>query len=175
MIRIMIALVLIGSLTSCDITTCGVDKNQFLKNYEAFVESVNDKDLSYQSDQWNALDEKYKKFTKECYPEYRDQMTQDDKERYYGASIKYYAYKYGKSFKKMSENDGEALVNALENELERAFDGFGDKIDAFTKRLEESIDEDKIQDAADRLSDFMERLADDIDKAVNEQDSKGNK
>ena len=171
----ILALLAVISLGSCQITTCGVNKEQFLDNYERFVASVNDRDLSYRSEDWKALDEKYKKFTKECYPEYRDQMTQDEKERYYGASIKYYAYKYGKSFKKLSENEGEALVNALENELDDAFDGFGDKIDAFAKRLEESIDEDKIQDAADRFSDFMERLADDIDKAVNEQDSKGNK
>ncbi len=169
---LIFALALLG--TSCQFDTCGIDKEHFLGNFKQFIKTIEKEDLEYSSSEWEKHDEKFKKFVKECYPEYKDKLTSEEKSEYYSYSTKYYVLKYGRGFEKFMDEHGEELAEQVSqgiedfieisadnveefiNQLEESINE--EKIEEFFEQLEEAIDEEKINEAFEKIGDFFSRI-----------------
>lgn len=82
-------------LNSCSVDPCGNDKDQFLKNYYAFMEEVETADLKAKDDGWKAYDTKFKKYVEECYEVHEEALTGREERRFWTKTVRYYFNRYG--------------------------------------------------------------------------------
>ena len=161
---------------------CGKNKDEFLYNFHKFVKDVKSSDLAYDDQNWEDYDIRFKKFTKECYPEYEEELTRVDKEEYFENTMSYYVTKYGEGLAKQFEEDGEVVFDQIREEIEDWWDTEGrelelkleewadtegkelaKKLEESFKRFEESINEEKLEEALQKLSEFLDGIEISID------------
>jgi hypothetical protein len=60
-LRLLILFVAMTSFTACNLMSpCGNSKEEFLKNYNAFIKNIEEKDLAYDANEWEAYDSDFK-------------------------------------------------------------------------------------------------------------------
>ncbi len=186
--RLFITLVFACSLVNCSLlqSPCGNDKDEFLYNFHKFVKEVKNEDLTYDDQSWEDFDLTFKKFTKECYPTYKEELTRADREEYFENTMGYYVTKYGEGLAKQFEDEGEVVIEQIRESIEDWFDNegkdlerkieewvetdgkeLGRKLEETFKKLEESIDEEKIEDALKRFGEFLEGIEINIESKEN--------
>lgn len=133
-----IPIVAILLLASCSFNNpCGQDKDQFLYNFHKFVKDIEDQELPYNDDHWEDLDVEFRKYTKECFPKYREELTRADKEEYYENTMTYYITKYGEGLANQYADDGEILFEQIGERIEEWMDTEGRDIE---RKVEEWLD-----------------------------------
>ena len=193
-------------MTNCSLQSpCGNDKDQFLYNFHKFIKDIKDQELAYNDENWEDHDLAFKKYTKECYPQFKEELTRADKEEYFENTMNYYVSKYGEGLAKQYaedggimieqiaegiedwmetegqdikskvedwlENDGKEIELRIEEWMETEGKQIGRKMEEVFKELEQSIDEEKVEQAIRKFGDFLK----DFELNINvEEDKKGN-
>jgi hypothetical protein len=153
--------------TACSINPCGPGKKQFLKNFDAFITDIEDQSLAYESEKWEDYDLKFKKFVKECYPEYEEDLTRKEDDQFVANTMKYYYLKYGKGLYEQYKNNGDELADLIGQNLEEFLEINRDATEKLIKNIEENIDAEKIEDFLNEVSDFLNDL--DIKLEINKE------
>lgn len=92
---LLIGLTLIA-FTACDVLSpCGTSKEEFLKNYNTFVQEIGEKDLSHDASEWETHDREFKKIIEECHKKYKTEMTTTEEAEFWTNALAYYYYRYG--------------------------------------------------------------------------------
>ena len=133
--------------TSCDIGTCGLNKDGFIKNSTAFFQEIKDKERSELDKDWSSYDSKLESFVVECYDRYEDELNTEEKAEFWGGVVTYYLKRYRFNVVEALADENNAvsvrILAELENEeweeqdLEKVFN------DLFKEDFEELIDDIK--------------------------------
>ena len=94
-ITVLAFTVALFSIQSCQMAKCGATKDIFLRNFDSFIEQMDDSDLEVTSEKWTAHDEKFKGYVEECYDAFEDEMSTKERRQFWVKSLKYYATRYG--------------------------------------------------------------------------------
>ena len=141
---------------------CGATKDIFIRNFDSFIEKIDDIDLDITSDKWSAHDEKFKGYVEDCYDAFEDEMSRKEKRQFWVKSLKYYATRYGEGMmnelskdditnQRMRENMEEVLEDTGKS-IEEFFDKSGEEIE----KLFEDIGKD-IESWAQRIKEIFEQ------------------
>ncbi|WP_372647357.1 DUF6565 domain-containing protein [Draconibacterium sp.] len=131
-------------------------KEDYLDQFERFVERVDNNHNKYGKKDWEWADEKFEKYNSEWYLEYRDDFTVEDQIKIKGLIIKYHALKN-------KESIGDMLRDLFKDDVNK----IGDKIE---KYIDEDFDEDldKIIDGATEIGDSAVKVLEDVVKQLDE-------
>lgn len=166
-------------ISACNQPPCGINKKYFLTNYEAFVDEIKDKDLAYNDEAWVKLDKKFNQFKDVCFENFKDKMTEDEKEAFYANSAKYVWLRYGSGFvNQILDKDSEVVDKFLDN-LKDAWDGTENEMDKVIDELREEVDkidkeklEDLLRDIGGDMEDWGKKIEDifkDVEIEINEK------
>ena len=133
--------------TSCDIGTCGFNKDGFIKNSTAFFQEIKDIERSELDKDWSSYDSKLESFVVECYDRYEDELNTEEKAEFWGGIVTYYLKRYRFNVLEALADENNAvsvrILAELENEeweeqdLEKVFNNL------FKEDFEEFIDDIK--------------------------------
>ncbi|MFT6938156.1 MAG: putative small secreted protein [Saprospiraceae bacterium] len=159
-LRLLILFVAMTSFTACNLMSpCGNSKEEFLKNYNAFIKNIEEKDLAYDANEWEAYDSDFKQIIEECHEKYKAEMSASEEIDFWTNALAYYYYRYGTdmisvlrdSSNELSVTISENVNSAIDNpkvvlkkilgkdkmdELEDLLDSFGKDIGKWGKKLE---------------------------------------
>jgi hypothetical protein len=79
---------------SCDIGTCGLNKDGFIKNSNTFFQEIKDKERAELDKNWESYDSKLESFVVECYDRYMDELNTEEKAAFWGGVVTYYLKRY---------------------------------------------------------------------------------
>ena len=158
------------------INPCGDDKDQFLYNFHKFTKDIKEKELTYNDKEWENLDAQFRKFTKECYPKFKEEFTRADREEYYENTMSFYITKYGEGLAKQYAEDGEFLVEEIGSAIEDWMENEGRDIE---EKVQEWLDtegrdiEERMQEWFDtegrELGNQLERTFRDLEKSIDKE------
>lgn len=123
-------LVVLGLTSACTKDFCGKDKDEFLVNYYALVQTVGETKNKPSASDWQKYDEEFRTLLEECYPLYAGELSKGQKRTFWAKSTQYYYYRYG----------GEVL-NALANETNSVSRLITREVEARWSRPSEAIEE----------------------------------
>ncbi|MEM7101638.1 MAG: hypothetical protein AAF502_00825 [Bacteroidota bacterium] len=152
---------------ACTQSPCGVNKNYFLQNFETFVNDIQEQDLPYNDESWVDHDKKFNHFKDECFEQFKDKMTESEKEEFFGDAAKYVWLRYGSGFvNQILDKDGEVLDNFLDD-ISDAWDGTENDIttaiDDLRKEVE-NIDKEKLEDLMKEIGGDIEEWGNKIEE-----------
>jgi len=150
-------------LSSCSVDPCGNNTDAFLKNFDAFVSEVEDKNLEFEDDKWEDLDIRFQRYTKECYESFEDDMDNDDKGELYATVSRYYISKYGNGILSQLKNDNLEIWNEFKRNIQENVEFEGEGLEEFLLSLEESIDKEKVKSFLDKIGNTLKEIAEDIE------------
>jgi|GEM_PF-2210270 len=104
-------------------TTCSVSKSGFLTNFDTMIKKVSEKELKSNDDQWASYDQKFEKFVEECYPSYEENMTEEEKQKFWLKSVEYYWHRYGLGFIKRLGDENDPLSQEIVRNAEETWGG----------------------------------------------------
>ena len=153
-LKLSIAILAISSLTACNLMSpCGNSKDDFLKNYNAFIENIKEKDLAYDADEWETYDRDFKQIVEECHEKYKDEMSVSEEVDFWSNALAYYYYRYG--------TDMISVLNDSSNELSVTIsENVNEVIDNPEMVLGKILGKDKMKE----LEDLFKDLEKDLDK-----------
>ena len=137
-------------LHSCASGPCS-SKTYFLSSMESFVDHVGEIKEDIDDAEWELKDEEFEVFTDECYPKYRDDMTQEESDEYRSLKMQYRSYQASDNLNGLVKQGVKALSGlfgkdgaGLENELSDVIDQFkdGGEVNDAIKKLKEEFDTD---------------------------------
>lgn len=151
-LKLLIAILAITSFTACNLMSpCGNSKEDFLNNYNAFIENIKEKDLAYNADEWEIYDRDFKQIVEECHGKYKDEMTVSEEIDFWTNALAYYYYRYG--------TDMISVLNDSSNELSVVIsenvDEFIDNPKAVLRKL---LGKDKMEELDGLLNDIGKDL-----------------
>ncbi len=148
---------------SCQMAKCGATKDIFLRNFDDFIEKVDEADLDISDDRWEAHDEKFRGYVEECYDAFEDDLSSREKRKFWIKSLKYYSTRYGDGMlnelskdditnqrvrdqmEQVLEETGHDIEQFLEqsaDELEALFEDIGKDIESWAQRIKEIFEEE---------------------------------
>ncbi|MCB0844985.1 MAG: hypothetical protein KDE26_17155 [Bacteroidetes bacterium] len=167
------------------LTSCSTSKRQYLNNYEELMDEVAQNHQSFDHDEWNNANEEFKILVEEYYPEYEEEMTDEEKVRFWTQAFTFQVLQHKERvFEEFEENE-EVYVQLMEEnarfideisdqviedvlpELERVLPELNEIGKEFVQRLEEKGTLDKMKRS---LEDFGERM-EEISKQLEEDSS----
>ncbi|MEO1434469.1 MAG: DUF6565 domain-containing protein [Bacteroidota bacterium] len=163
-------------LSSCSINPCGNNKRAFLNNFSTFVEDVKAADRKYSDVQWEDMDRRFRKFTDECFPEYKEQLSDKESEAFYSDAMAYAWARYGRGFiNEIGGDPGKFLNNLFEGQdINIDLDIDGDDIDNAVDQIKNALDgidgeklENLLEEAGDDIENWgkkLEEIFEDIDE-----------
>ncbi len=127
------------------------NKTQYIRKYERFVDQVKQDHAKYQKKDWRWADKRYKKFSKDWYNLYEDELTAGEKLKVVALSVRYQSYKGQKELgkvKKLLKKDVEDMKKQVQEymeedaqeDLQKLRDGAKELGDSAVKVLEDIID-----------------------------------
>jgi len=150
-------------LTSCATDRCGPTKENFLENYEKFVDRVESKDMSLDKEEWQILDKKFDKYLTECYTEFEDALTNSEQIDFASNTVRYYYNKYGKSLSKQLGSDPDAFTRNMTKQLEDLLHGNEDEIEALIEEFAIRMDRDELDELIEKGSEFLQLITEDLE------------
>lgn len=85
-------------LGGCQMDPCGSSPAELVENMEDLVEKVRKVDYDPKSDQWESLDDRFRKYYEDCYDVWRPEMTIAQKGAFTGLVTQYVTLRFGRSF-----------------------------------------------------------------------------
>lgn len=80
--------------TSCNIGTCGFNKDGFVKNSTTFFQEIKDKERAELDKNWESYDSKLESYVVECYDIYKSELNTEEKAEFWGGVVTYYLKRY---------------------------------------------------------------------------------
>ncbi|NNE54837.1 MAG: hypothetical protein HKN32_02370 [Flavobacteriales bacterium] len=150
-------------LLSCQIDPCGSSPEAFVDKYEQFIDDLDEKELAFDDKSWEDHDRKFKKYVKECYPNYEDDLSRKEERRFAQSTAKYYLIKYGKGLQYQYNHDPEEFSRIVGDNVESIVDAYGDE---FEEMFESFMEEngDNLEQLAEDIGDAVERFVENIDE-----------
>lgn len=74
---------------------CGSNKDEFMQNFEAFIEDIKTEKLDKNSTAWQTRDNKLRTFIKECYPTYKIKLSLSQQKDFWVGTVGYFYARYG--------------------------------------------------------------------------------
>ncbi len=137
--------------SSCDSDPCGSDKKDFLNKFNAFVEKVDNAELSSKDAKWEEYDTQFKKYVEECYEIHADELTNKEEREFWAKTITYYGDRYGKG-----------LASALADEANNISKLIGEHTSSFSKELKLFLNDLEVNEG--ELKENLNELGDDLEK-----------
>jgi len=146
----MIVFACLFIVSSCIIPT---SKESYLRKFENFVEKVGKEHGKYKKSDWNYTDRVFKKFSKDWYKEYKDELTTQEQLKVAELKVRYNSYKgvnkleqfYDEVLKedagKIKEKVKYYLDNNMDEDLEKLKEGAKEISDSLLNVVEEIIDD----------------------------------
>ncbi len=146
--RIILISTLVFVVFSCLLPS---NKTQYIRKYERFVDQVKKDHSEYSKKEWRWADKRYKKFSKDWYKLYEDELTTGEKLKVAALSVRYQSYKGKKELGKvkkllkkdvddMKKKAEEYIENDAREDLEKLREGAKEIGDSAVKVLEDIID-----------------------------------
>ena len=147
-LSLFILFVAITSFTSCNlISPCGVSKDDFLANYNTFIDNIQEKDLAYDANEWESYDRDFEQMVEECHEKYKEEMSASEEIDFWTNALAYYYYRYGTDMVSiLSDSSNELSVTISEN--------VDDVIDNPKVVLKKILGKDKMDELEDLFKDF---------------------
>ncbi len=133
--------------TGCSFDECS-SKKMFLKSFDKFVENVKDDYSDFTKEDWEIKDEKFKKFSEECYKKFESKLTGEEREQFFKNTLEYTLYRV----------KFEIPINLSDlniNEISKSLNLIGDKAQDFSEFLEKL---EKDEDFKKSLKNFQKGL-----------------
>lgn len=84
------------TFTACDLMSpCGANKEEFLTNYDTFIQEIKEKDLAYDAAEWESHDREFKAIVEDCYKKYEADLSTSEEVEFWTNALAYYYYRYG--------------------------------------------------------------------------------
>lgn len=146
----------------CQMARCGATKDIFLRNFDEFIEKIDQTDLDIDDGKWEGHDEKFRTYVEECYDAFEEDLSGREKRQFWIKSLKYYATRYGEGMlnelskdditnQKVRENIGDVMEETGQDiedffeksadELEVLLEDIGKDIEAWAERLQQIFEE----------------------------------
>lgn len=130
---VIIFIATLAILGGCQMDPCGSGPADLIENMEDLVKEARDADYEVKSDQWDPLDERFRKFYEECYEIWRPDMTFAQKKEFAGLATRYATQRFGRSIFR-SIFDGKKSDPETEQEF---FENLGKDLDRFMEENRE--------------------------------------
>jgi hypothetical protein len=116
-LQLLILLVAVTSFSACNLMSpCGSSKEEFLTNYNAFIENIKEKDLAYDANEWETYDRDFKEIVEGCHEKYKAEMSISEEVDFWTNALAYYYYRYGTDMiSVLSDSSNELSVTISEN------------------------------------------------------------
>lgn len=162
--KILTAILSILLLASCTSDQCGATKDDFLGNYERFVDKVELKDLNSDSEAWLQLDQKFDQYINDCYTEFEQELTSSEQVDFATNTVKYYYTKYGHDIAQQWGINSEEFARTLTKSVEAFLHEHEGDIEALVKEYSSRIDQQKLEELSEKGSKYFQMLAEDLEK-----------
>lgn len=153
-LQILLICLTLVSFTACDfMSPCGASKEEFLMNYNTFIEEIKAKDLAYDAKEWESHDREFKKIVDECYKKYEADLNGKEEVEFWTNALAYYYYRYGTNMI--------AVLNDSSDELSVTI---SEKVDEVIENPMVAIRKILGKDKANELDGLMKDLEKDLNK-----------
>jgi P2-related tail formation protein len=129
-----------------------------MNHLDGLISEVKDNGEKYSDEDWKEMDKKVEKVMDECYEQYKDELTKEEKRK-----ILSYATTYVIKRQKKNVEDFKDLVENLE--LDRRAKEFFQEADEELKDLFNEVLKDDLEEVIDSALDEFEKLAKDLKEA----------
>jgi hypothetical protein len=156
MFRKGLILVLVASiyLTACTFDVCS-SKRMYVKSYEQFMKKVEKKQDDFTIKDWEEMDEKFERFSGECFDQYEEDLTTSERKQVMGYHFKYVVLRVKSELPFEISKENEEKVDEFIRDLDL------DNITIDGKELEKfwkSLDKSKFKEAAEEFGKGFEKL-----------------
>jgi len=147
-------------IVACSTGLCA-NKKQFLDNFDTFMQTIrNDEDIDEK--QSLTYQDEYKELIENCYKQYREEMTLQERQNFWKESVILYFKTGGKSLDlKLGSNNDEEFNAYVQEELETVIEESGDD---FSRILREVVSQNLLP-ALNDIFKGIENLGKDLQKA----------
>lgn len=168
---IKFSVLLVIFLFSCNLDECS-SKGSFISSYDDFIKDVSKNYQDFTKEDWSKANEKYKKFTGDCYEKFEKDFTTEEEKEVFRNSLKYNFYRISSELPVDLKNE---KTKKFTKEVEQLFDEEND----LNKALEKIKENDDFKKAGDDLRKSlrhfekgMQDLGEELNKIFNEKEEK---
>lgn len=162
MMRFLFLLTVIMAF-SCQQPPCGHDKSDFLEKMEDLADDVRDTDDLSKND-LDRLDKAVKKLVEECFEQYDDELTSDERRIFWKDVSKYYFRRHGLAAFNRLERDLDNLATDLTKNISEWMDGSMTEFDEWMKEFKSEDLEELKEELKDDLESWQEKLEEIIEE-----------
>ncbi|NND33848.1 MAG: hypothetical protein HKN76_14760 [Saprospiraceae bacterium] len=141
--------------SSCQMVTCGPDKEAFLTKYSKFIDKVDRADLDASDSNWEKYDQSFKHYIEDCYDLYEDEMSTRERRQFWMKTLKYYSTRYGESM--LNEFSKDAISNDVKENIEEVLDATGRDLEDFVNKNMGEI-ENLVRDIGKDIEDWASKM-----------------
>ncbi len=156
---------------SCNFDECS-SKSSFISSYDDFIKEVSKNYQDYSKEDWTKSNERYKRFTGECYEKFEKDLTPEEEKEIFRNSLKYNFYRISSELPVDLKSD---KTKKFTKEVEQLFDKEND----LNKAMEKIKENDDFKKAGDDLRKSlkhfekgMQDLGKELNKIFNEKEEK---
>lgn len=111
------------TFTACDLMSpCGANKEEFLANYDQFIQEIKEKDLAYDASEWETHDRKFKKIVEQCYETHKAEMNASEEVEFWTNALAYYYYRYGTDMVAVLNDGSDELSVTISENVEEVIE-----------------------------------------------------
>ncbi len=141
--------------TGCSFDECS-SKKMFLKSFDNFIEDITENHSDFTKEDWKVKDEKFKKFSEECYKKFESKLTDEERQQYFNNALQYTIYRLKFEIPiDLSQLDIDNISQSL-NIL-------GDKAQDFSKFLEKLENDEDFKKSLKNFEKALENLGKGMD------------
>lgn len=141
-------------LSSCQFDECS-SKKMYVASYDRFMKKVEKRQNDFTQKEWKELDEKFERFSGECFEKHREDLTTKERKRIMKYNFEYVLIRVKSEWPfELSQKD-EDKVNEFLTEIEEG--EWNDKARELKKKWNE-MDKEKFRDAAREFGEGFEKL-----------------
>lgn len=127
---LLISVILMSLMISCSTGPCS-SKTYFLDSMEGFVEHVVEVENEITDEEWKIKDREFAVYTDECYPKYKGELSEEERDRYRLYTVKYKSLKASDGVSDFLKKGAKILSGVLGTELGDVDGELSDFIDQF--------------------------------------------
>ena len=121
--KLIIVICAIFTINACSMLDCAMDPEGLLENFDSFVDTVEEKNLDFESRKWETYDSQFENYLENCYEMHEEDFTGKQRRQFWFKVLKYLKMRYGTSVIK------QVLKTEDSNNLQNLFkDGFMDDL-----------------------------------------------
>ena len=128
----LIVITLLFTFSACSTGPCS-SKGYFLNEFEAFVDRIGEMEEDLSDQDWESKDKEFEVYTRQCYPKFKADFTDEEAKLYSKLTLKYKGYKTGGDVMNIIKGGIKGLSNLLNGESENLESNISDFIDQFKK------------------------------------------